>query len=358
MLRLLSGLGATAVALGLLAVGCSSSDDAGSGDAGIPFEDLPAELTASICQLLSGCGAELTGVYVPNEDCEQLQERIFSDGDYPALAAGVADGSVVYHPTAARACLDAIANGQCDVLLGGLPKVCDDTIEGTTALGGDCNVDAECGSTRYCDAASSCPGKCTERGAAGAPCGGDFACGSGLVCAPAGTCAAPLAKGSACNEGGVPCAAGAFCFGATADVPGRCEDVDSLFTTHEGQACDISGGPLCTLDLTCVPSGGTAGTCQKFSTLGQSCVPAFPDGCGDSAYCLLESADAGTCTELPAAGQPCAQALGPQCQPYARCVNGTCRNLQRLGGSCETDSMCYSGNCDANVCKSKDACSR
>lgn len=357
MLRLACRLGFASLTLGVLASGCSSSDDSKPGDPGIPFEDLPAELTTAVCQLLAGCGAELTAVYLPNEDCETLQQRIFVDSDYPGLAAAVDAGRVVYHPTAARACLDAIANGSCDALLGGLPKVCDDTIEGTIPLGAACTVDAECGSSRYCDASTACPGKCAERGSSGAPCVEDSACGRGLVCTPAGTCATPIAKGAACDEKGAPCVAGAFCFGATADTQGRCSDVDTLFTTNEGQACDVASGPLCSLDLTCVPTGGTSGTCEEPSSLGQGCAAAFPDGCGSDAHCELGTDGTGTCVALPGAGEPCAQVFGPQCKPFARCVNGTCRNLQRLGGNCEADIMCYSGNCDASVCKSTDACS-
>ncbi|MCA9626384.1 MAG: hypothetical protein KC766_01905 [Myxococcales bacterium] len=358
MMRLIGGLGLGVLALACVVSGCSSSDDGAKSDAGIAFEELPDELVKSTCQLLERCGGALTAVYLPNEECTTLQGRMFTDSDYPALKAAVADGRVVYHPTAARACLDAIANGGCDVLLGGLPKVCDDTIEGTTELDGECTVDGECGATRFCDADGACPGKCSERRGAGSGCGGDYACGKGLICAPDGTCAAPLPKGSACDEGGVQCAAGSFCFGATADTRGRCEDVSSLFTTNEGQSCDIAKGPLCSLELVCAPGSGTSGTCKKASDLGESCEPAFPDGCGGDAYCQLQDATSGTCVALPAAGETCAQVFGPQCQPFARCVNGTCRNLQRLGGNCEDDSMCYSDHCVGSVCKSKDACSR
>ncbi len=357
-MRLVWGFGTASLVLGLSASGCSSSDDGASGDAGIPFEELPGELMTATCKLLENCGAELSRLYLPNEECTTLQERAFLDSDFPALAAAVEQGRVVYHPTAARACLDAIANGQCDVLVGGLPEICEEAIEGATPLGGECTVDAECGSTRYCNASATCPGACAERGGEGASCASDEACGRGLICGPGGACTSPLPRGSACEDGGAPCAAGSFCFGSGPGAPGRCEDASTLFTTNEGQSCDISNGPLCNPELVCVPSSGSAGSCERPSKLGESCVVAFPDGCGSDGYCQIGGDGSGTCVELPAAGEPCAQVLGPQCQPFARCVSGTCRNLQRLGGNCEDDTMCYSGNCDGNVCKSTDACSR
>jgi hypothetical protein len=94
---------------------------------------------------------------------------------------------------------------------------------------------------------------------------------------------------------------------------------------------------------------------------GGSCFLAIPDQCPSGEYCDADI-DAGeytgSCRDVPAAGQDCASMVfsATGCQPYHACVDGTCRELQRLEGSCTADDECYGGNCAAGSCALLDPC--
>ncbi len=344
--------------LAIWTLSCSSGDSGAQAATEIAFVDFPAELTKASCALYDRCGGAIAQAFNGAEDCVVLSQKALQDGEFAAVEGAVRSGSVIYHPTRARECLDAIADGACDVLTGGLPVGCDAALEGTIELGGDCRVDAECGSQNFCDAGASCPGKCAPRGSAGASCSGEFACGRGLVCGPDAQCTEPIALGASCNERGAPCVAGSFCFGETQAAPGRCTNAETLFTTNQGQACTLATGPLCQPGLSCVADTAGTASCRAEVNMGEACQFGFPDPCGADAYCLADGSGAGTCTVLPDAGQPCAASAGPPCRPYARCDNGVCRNMQRLGGSCGQPDTCYSGRCDDGICQPTNACHR
>lgn len=344
--------------LAVWTLSCSSGDSGEKANAAIPFADFPAALTEATCALYDRCGGALAKAFSGAEECVVLSERALQDGEFGAIESAVEAGRVIYHPAQARGCLDAIVDGPCDVLTGGLPIECDATVEGGVGIGEDCRVDAECGSQNFCDAEASCPGKCAPRGGEGATCSGEFGCARGLVCGPTGQCTTPTALGAECTESGAPCVAGAFCFGETEAAPGRCSSAETLFTTNEGQACTLATGPLCQPGLSCVADDAGAAICRTEVGPGAACQFGFPDICSAGEYCLADATGAGTCTPLPDAGQPCASSAGPPCRPYARCDNGTCRNMQRLGGSCGHPDTCYSGRCDDGTCQATDACNR
>ncbi|MFW5920506.1 MAG: EB domain-containing protein [Polyangiales bacterium] len=65
----------------------------------------------------------------------------------------------------------------------------------------------------------------------------------------------------------------------------------------------------------------------------------------------------GTCTPLPTDGEACVDgAIFRNCAGGHACVEGTCRQMRRIGGDCEADEQCYSGNCDGGTCAEAPLC--
>lgn len=362
-----------AVSLGLGAAACGgSSDDGVSTGKNVPIEDVPKLYAGAACNAYESCvSPALLKVYLNGESCDTNVETTIAD-ELPRIKQGIADGKIVYDGTKVEACMAALEALGCS--LDEEPAECVAAINGTVAVGGDCEMDAEClGPGTYCKVDASCPGKCANKELAGATCDRNDNCAAGLQCSEdTQKCFVPAKKGEACGGGGTApdCGPGTFCIGSDDDgkKPGTCMDSAEAFSGKQGDACFFGGKPACSADLFCVVSGidTTTGTlqtkCDVAFGAGAACKPAIPDACPADQYCKITTPPFdGTCTPKPAAGEPCGKGLGDDppniCAPNTRCDGGTCRPRQHLGGQCQEDAVCFSENCVSGGCAPAGGCS-
>jgi hypothetical protein len=358
---LLGLLGITAVA------SCGGSSDEDSA-VSIPFDELPSRYADATCSAAQACWGSLLSVLLGGQDCQTLYETAISD-ELDRLKQAIDQGTLRYDGTKLQACIDAVKARGCGD--GPEPPECTAAIDGTVALGGDCSLSAECkGADTYCKTGATCPGQCALRETAGSVCKSDDDCGAGLRCSTPPSpeqrlCFVPVAEGARCGGGTLPdCASGLFCLGedASSAQTGTCRTISQAFSAKSGETCLINGQPFCTADLRCAiqsfdPVTNTPTTsCVAVVASGAACKLAYPDMCPIDQYCAVppQMID-GVCTAKPGAGKPCA-ARGTDaadiCAPGTRCDGGICRPLQHLGGSCQTDDVCYNGNCVDNGCAS------
>jgi hypothetical protein len=345
--------------------GAGSAGSAGSGPT-VPLEDVPDMLIGLQCEMLMECAEELIQIYMPGVDCETMFGLQFRDSDWFNIEKGINEGRIIYHGDKAQDCIDAWRELQCDVFESRQPPVCEETLEGTVEQGGYCIIHAECIGNHYCKADGACPGNCAPRESEGSPCGDDDACKDGLYCDPMLGCARYGKENSPCGGGQHPeCALGTFCFGATDTSSGLCRPFEEVFAGGLDDSCNLDGGPLCKAGLSCViatnPSGPPGSTCREKVGLNAPCGFGLPSQCPPTQYCdanvnlgVLE----GKCVPLPGEGAPCVSwAPIQQCMPYHVCDEaGLCREMQRIGGPCSVDGVCYSEHCDGQSCAPNSAC--
>jgi hypothetical protein len=360
-------------ALGLSLGGCGSDDSkprtaadgtggepgeggSGGGEPGGPAaEELPALLAPVICQVATDCLGRLAPLMLGPGDCEQHWTRGLQDGEFGLLPAAIEDGLVEYHPENVEDCINELRTLGCDFFLGWHSEPCEAAITGTVAEGRECNLDFECQDDLFCRVEGSCPGSCAAPGSAGEACTANEHCAQDLVCAEGvGQCVEAGQEGDACREADAPCAMPLLCMDedTEAGTPGTCTDLLAAFSAGEADACSIGESwQLCQEGLYCVLTGAAAGTCSSERALsGGDCVATIPDQCPGDEYCDTEGAPP-FCRPLPAAGDACTyERFGPTCAAEHVCVDGICRELRRLGESCEADAQCYSESCDRNSC--------
>ncbi|HEX2676673.1 MAG TPA: hypothetical protein VHM19_08535, partial [Polyangiales bacterium] len=207
-----------------------------------------------------------------------------------------------------------------------------------------------------------CPGKCTQRGKAGADCDRDDACRSGLHCGALGTCEKPASEGETCGGGSAPgCALGLSCQGedAAKHITGKCVTLDTVLHAKVGESCDLAAGKLCAPDLSCAIKPNTipvAFECMKKVASAAKCQYGIPSQCPDNEYCdadLAKLKTDGVCRKLPVSGEACLADMPgfPRCAPQLLCsTEEKCRKVGRLGDACGDDSECASTHCDKDKC--------
>jgi hypothetical protein len=350
-----------------LAAACGSSTDDDTPRA-IPLEEVPAVYAEALCESLTRCAGPLLEVFLAGEDCVTTTTERISE-EIPRLEQAIEDGRVQYRGDRLQACADEIRSRGCATLNDREPDVCQQALDGTVAIGGDCVMDEECDGAARCDFAAACPGQCTELAAEGEACDENDHCASGLSCSEtSGRCETPGGPGDACEAGEPSCGFGYACAGADAenDQPGHCRTYDEVFAGADGDVCDPVNAVLCAPSLSCQVDAFTVATgieahCAPSVGSAASCRVAFPDQCPDDEYCdVPASALEGTCKPRPAIGQPCGlepfETEGTICEAYARCNGGVCKALSNLGESCAVDAVCYSGHCEAGSCGSTASC--
>jgi len=303
---------------------------------------------------------------LPGENCENLIETTVRD-DLARVEQAIAAGKVRYDGHKLEACLDKLRTLGCKNAPE--PAECTAAVDGTVAEGGECSMSAECaGGAMYCKTDAACPGRCAPLETAGGSCKRDSECAANLKCSEATSrCIRPAEVGEACEAGAPECQGGLFCIGSDNDAgrQGQCRTLKDGFSVGAGQPC-LQTAPFCEPSLRCVvesvnPSTGAITTrCAQPVASAAPCQLAYPDVCPGDQYCAIAGgASTGRCTAKPGNGQPCAMRTpneDPICAPGTRCDSGTCRQLQKLGGSCQSDDVCYSGNCINSGCAPSGAC--
>ena len=348
------------------AAGCGGSSDEGLIDHEITLTELPPVYAKALCDAQRSCLGDLLSILLPGESCETNAETSIRD-ELPRIEQAIAAGKVRYDGTKLQACLDKVRAQGCTN--GPEPAECTAAVDGTVAVGGDCSMSLVCaGGETYCKTDASCPGKCAPRETAGGLCTRDSECAANLRCSEqTQRCVEPAAQGAACGAGAPDCRGGLFCVGAddNAGRQGQCQTLDNAFSVTAGDSCLMSA-PFCEPNLRCVvenfnqATGMATTRCAQPVASAAPCQLAYPDVCPGDQYCAVATGSlTGTCTAKPGNGQPCVrrtQDEDPMCAPNTRCDGGTCRQLQKLGGSCQTDDVCYSGNCIASGCAPAGAC--
>ncbi len=359
-------LASVVVVMPVVACGGSSDDGLNGPGVGVPIDDIPKKLGAVTCDLFKGCFGGLYEAFTLGEDCETTYETASRD-ELPKLKAAIDAGTVLYDGTKVDGCIAAIKAGGCQ----DNPDTpeCDAVFQGTVETGGDCELGAECKSTNdYCLVGSSCPGKCAPREQAGGACKRSDDCAAGLTCSDdTNKCVKPAAIGAACGGGSEPdCGFGGFCIGSDDDAgkPGKCLASDEATSGKKGDDCYAEDKPLCGPDLRCALDYDTTamaivGKCAEPAESGGACALSIPSSCPAGEYCAVAPMTVtGTCTKSPVAGEDCITASGIEdhCGPDLRCDGGKCRARQNLGEACESDDVCYSGNCLDGGCAPGGGC--
>ncbi|HMJ13012.1 MAG TPA: hypothetical protein VK524_16435 [Polyangiaceae bacterium] len=341
---------------------CSSDGD----DSSIALDDAATVLADAACGALERCYGPLYDLVLPGEDCtttigEQLTEAVAE------LERAIDDGKARYDGGRMADCVDEVRAAGCGIDTALTSSACLAALDGTVELGDGCQSSQECSGDAFCRSAGTCPGQCVATGDVGAVCESDGECEAGLECSSQQRCYAPAKKGQACG-GSAPetCDDGSFCVGASElGSGGECSAPDELFAAQSGESCSFVDGPLCAPGLSCTilsfANGIVEAECAPKVGAGAACTLAVPDQCPTEQYCAIDEPPfTGTCTPKPRAGQPCApgpfEDSDPVCAPYLRCDGGTCRPLQPLGGSCESDSACRSEFCLRGTCSLEGAC--
>jgi hypothetical protein len=354
---------------------CSGSDESGDGPAPIPLEDLAATAAPVYANLYLSCVGPLADEATRlwhGEDLATRMERRLTD-EYALLQNAVDAGRVAYHADLMPACVAAVGARACDQILDRNISECELAVEGTVAVAGACTSDWECEGTNVCKFEDGCPGVCRPRGAAGTVCQRDDECSDGLICfvtvaqgQATGLCSAPSEASQPCEGNqSAGCRPDLFCAGAknraVPPVPGTCSSYTDVFSGAAGTTCNLSD-TLCASGLCCAVQtiAPLEGECEPAVESGATCRLAFPEQCPVGQYCgeLNGATLQGTCVALPGEGEACARLDGddPLCAAYLRCDGGTCRAIQRLGGTCSSNALCYSENCVDGRCQSGSVC--
>ena len=315
----------------------------GGGDAA-NIEDLPNAYAQATCDVFEECfGSFADDVF---GSCVEFLRSQIEDQTLPLWESAIAAGTLEYDGAAANRCLDAVRGASCAAVTLE-PAACTDVFVGSVATGSSCATSEECAGDAYCLVESMCPGTCTATVGSGMPCGDDEECSTDLVCID-GTCGSPVGEGASCVDDD-ECAGFLSCFND------RCTSLPDLATAGSGDSCDPDAGVLCRPGLSCVVVGFDLMTetvmweCVGSSSSGGACNFGAPDPCPSGQACDADIGSGsfeGTCQQLPTAGMPCEV----QCATDLECIDGTCRELQRLGSSCTSGEECYSSECSGGVC--------
>lgn len=335
------------------------------GGSGTAFVTWCSGYAASLCDFTQRCG-----IFSSSSACRA--SSIFGGiaASFCVTTPAMRDGRTVFDAASGAACVNQLTSGPCDALT--YPG-CATILRGTGALNAACYGHLECVDNLYCDLSSTCPGVCRASTPVGqvAPPGVPCATGGSLY----GTvCLAPVPIGQSCAPTGTvtadhPCVAGAFCSAAkvctaqalrgqscTSGVYLQCagllQCVGGACGGLRGLSAPCDSTRPCQLDLSCgatnvcvplgsvnaactgygqcqatlfcdLPTGATAGTCQPWHTLGQSCTYV---------------------------GSECSYAANLYCTATSTTTSGVCAMRKGLGASCQSYTECVSSNCTNSIC--------
>lgn len=347
--------------------GSAGSTGGSAGGTSVPLSDAIEAVIDVQCNAILTCAGDLAELWLAGMDCDTYFGNSFRDGQWPLIEEAVADGSIIYDGTKIQACLDAWEALGCDIFVMREPPVCEEALQGTVDVGGDCTLNAECKGPTFCKSNDGCPGTCTARLSEGSACSESDQCEAGLTCDDLlGECVVPSPAGEPCKAGQPDCEFGLLCTGNEDTTPGTCMEMADVLVNGNGESCGFDSASWCEKGLSCVlvnwTASGPEATCQAVVASGATCGIGIPNQCPADEYCNADPQGTGswtgTCVPLPTDGEPCADyEAGATCAPYHVCdTGGTCRQLQRLEGTCAEDATCYSDNCEAGECAPLNAC--
>jgi hypothetical protein len=354
--------------------GGSGGEAGGSGGsggqvAGPGFDELPALLADTMCDLVETCiGADQVAAVYGEGKCVERVIASVEDGDFGYAEEVIAAGRITYNADQVDACLASMQSLGCDfntVRWLGI-EACEQVLVGSVEAGGDCGVDPECMGATFCKLDNACPGVCTPLLEAGQPCEDDDQCQEGLHCSDStGLCAVVAPVGAPCGGGSEPdCKMGLVCAGEDEDTgtPGVCKTQEEVFIGQLDGTCDFDTTTLCEPGLSCIVmvetvDGGPQASfkCAAAVGSGQACNLGAPPQCPAGEYCagvdITQTVVNGTCQPLPAAGEDCVEDMAGRCAPGLVCdTDDKCHTVNRLGGECVSDMGCASETCQRGVC--------
>ncbi|HYO74487.1 MAG TPA: hypothetical protein VEU33_51275 [Archangium sp.] len=367
--------------LGLCLAACSS---------GVAQEDFDAELVGAVCERFVRCGVS------PDEDsCKrgQFQGFIGQRGLTARHGAAIRAGQLRYDAAAAKACLEKIRAGACDVhpmpaqmLTHGVGMSVDCRfLFGEVEDGEPCHQNGECGARSACTSVGpfSC-GTCQPLRAEGMSSASPSLCEEGLAYFQS-TCREPLKEGESCADsdtsGHNPCARGLFCdqdtrhckrptaLGEACEWAGTCHwtltCIDDTCQPPRGKGADCTaktettslfGWSQCQHELFCDADPGAPGKCREQLGEGASCRDFWE--CGQGLYCDggdPRNGQRGTCRGLAREDEDCTQRF---CDARFYCAEAshTCQPRRQFGEPCTGEpASCVLGSlCDQGTCTSLD----
>lgn len=363
----MSGYRAALAIMGLWLAACSSVEQ----------EDFDAELAEALCERYVRCG-----VSHDEDSCKRAQVEGFigQSGLNTQFSAALSAGRMRYDADAARACLEKIRTGACDVdplstwmLVEGVGMSVDCRfLFGPVEDGEPCRGSGECGDRSVCTASGlySC-GLCLPRRGEGMPGPSSLLCEEGLASIES-TCRQPLGEGQTCEDLGVfylqPCAPGLLCdpdthvcrrpasVGQTCGSQNpchwslRCTDGTCQALKAKGDACTLGE---CKRGLFCDAGPSAPGQCREQLGEGASCRGS--QECERSFYCDgadPSTAERGTCRRLARQGEDC---TGRPCgiRFYCSEASRTCQPRRQFGESCADEPWgCVVGaSCNQGTCR-------
>ena len=135
-------------------------------------------------------------------DCVDLTTQRLENGTFALMQQKITAGTIKYDGNKAQACFDALGSLTCDGLLQRDQPACLAALDGTVALGGDCDINEECAGSALCQSTTgTCPGKCMALLTAGTACSADGDCAAaGLQCSSeTSLCVKPALVGENCE---------------------------------------------------------------------------------------------------------------------------------------------------------------
>jgi hypothetical protein len=369
------------VLVAALFTACGGSSELSSGGS-VSIEELPDALGQALCQAEKACNPFFYSLAFANVDCKSLLSKRLEEASLTQIQAAITANTVKYDAVLAQSCVSAVSSGGCGVLDNHLPEVCRQALSGSVAIGGDCEIDAQCSGSNRCQIdGSSCPGTCAPLASAGIACGKDSDCALGLICSAATAhCTTPAAVGEPCQGGSAAqCAAGLLCIGNDDGQmrAGTCTTSAAALLQKEGESCDLQRGPWCTPGLSCVVESvrlkdqTLVSSCHAAAAVGGECGLGIPGQCPSGQYCPLALSDlaagrsTASCSELPSEGADCAPALSFSrcagnlvCDTTTTVLKPVCVTAHSLGQSCSGNELCNSQHCVDNVCVPESVCAK
>ena len=310
-----------------------------------PLADLPRLIASATCDALEDCigSKQLVADALNGRDCYELNENLLLASPLRYLSASVAAGLVQYRPAELQNCLEDIRALGCDERSSRLPASCELMLLGTVALGDACTINEDCAGDAFCDlgALDSCStAECAPLQAEGMSCNhnDDDQCEDGLVCFQ-GSCEQLGKNGDPCSDALPRCEPGLIC------AAGECTSIPVLYFRKLDEACE-RGVSLCEPGLVCESTAGAMGVCKNTVAKDAACKRADPNQCPVDQYCdATTPGTSGTCRNYPVEGAACLTMRAQTCADGHLCISNTCRALQPVGGSCDANGQCYSGQC-------------